>query len=175
VSLAEWVAVALLGKTRGSRGELTALPLSDKPERYEVLGSVFLFGAGMPAEGVCYQVESTWFHNQVLIFKFRDVDTISQAERLCGAEVRVPLSQRTALEPGEYFESELLGCEVVDRHTGESLGRVTRWDDGGSSGLLVVEENLLIPFARSICVEIDPVAKRIAVDLPEGLKDLNRP
>ena len=34
---------------------------------------------------------------------------------------------------------------------------------------------LLIPFARAICVEIDTQAKRILVNLPEGLKDLNRP
>lgn len=173
--MAEWVAVALLGKSRGNRGEVTALPLSGKPERYQSLNAVFLFGAGLPEEGSRYEVESTWFHNGVLIFKFRGVDTISDAEQLSGAEVRVPLSERAALEPGEYFESDLLGCEVIDRHTGTSLGRVTRWDDGGSSGLLVVEDNLMIPFARSICVEINPSDKRIAVDLPEGLKDLNRP
>jgi ribosomal 30S subunit maturation factor RimM len=33
---------------------------------------------------------------------------------------------------------------------------------------------LLIPFAGSICTEIDPSRRRILVDLPEGLKDLNR-
>jgi len=33
---------------------------------------------------------------------------------------------------------------------------------------------LLIPFARAICVEIDVAARRIVVDLPAGLKDLNR-
>jgi len=175
VSLAEWVAVALLGKTRGNRGEVTALALSGKPERYEGLESVFLFGSGLSEEGVRYEVETTWFHNGVLVFKFRGIDSIADAERLSGLEVRVPLSDRVPLESGEYFESDLVGCEVVERRTGESLGRVTRWDDGGSSGLLVVEGNLLIPFARSICVEIDTAAKRIAVELPEGLKDLNRP
>jgi 16S rRNA processing protein RimM len=169
-----WVAVALLGKTRGLRGEVTALALSSKPERYDALREVFLFGAGHPAEGARFEVESTWFHNGVLIFKFQGVDSIAAAECLSGAEVRIPLSQRAPLETGEYFESDLLGCEVVDRRTGERLGRVTRWDDGGGSGLLVVEGDLLIPFARSICVEIDPAAKRIAVELPEGLKDLNR-
>lgn len=169
-----WVVVALLGKTRGLRGEVTALPLSGKPERYRALREVFLFGAGHAAEGAPFEVESTWFHNGVLIFKFRGVDSIDDAERLNGAEVRVPLSQRTPLEPGEYFESDLVGCEVLDRRTGESLGRVTRWDDGGGSGLLVVEGDLLIPFARAICVEIDPAARRIAVELPEGLKELNR-
>jgi ribosomal 30S subunit maturation factor RimM len=43
----------------------------------------------------------------------------------------------------------------------------------GGSGILVVGKDLMIPFARSICVEIDVPAKRIAVDLPAGLKDLN--
>jgi len=175
VNPAEWVAVALLGKTRGNRGELTALALSDKPERYRRLQSVFLFGAGLDADGVRYEVEDTWFHQGVLIFKFRGVETISDAERLSGAEVRVPVADRVPLDPGEYFESDLVGCEVIDRQSGQSLGKVTRLEDGGSSGLLVVAEGLLIPFARSICVEIDPAAKRIAVDLPEGLLDLNRP
>jgi 16S rRNA processing protein RimM len=119
-------------------------------------------------------VESTWFHNGTLIFKFRGVDTISEAELLVGAEVRVPLEQRTPLEQGEFFQDDLLGCQVVDRRTGQSLGKVSGWEDGGGSGLLVVEGGLLIPFARSICVEIDPAARRIAVELPEGLKDLNR-
>ena len=86
----------------------------------------------------------------------------------------MPASQRAPLEPGEFFQSDLIGCDVVDRRTGESLGRVTGWNEGGGSGLLVLEDGLLIPFARSICVEIDPARRRIAVELPEGLKDLNR-
>ena len=165
----EWIAIAVLGKTRGNRGELTAFPLSGKPERYRELKEVFLFGSGSR-----YDVESTWFHNGSLIFKFRGVDTISAAELLTGAEVRVPLSQRTPLDQGEFFQDDLLGCQVVDRRTGQSLGTVSGWEDGGGAGLLVVDGGMLIPFARSICVEIDPAAKRIAVDLPEGLRDLNR-
>lgn len=168
---AEWVAVALLGKTRGNRGEITALALSSKLERYESLREVYLFREDeVPAR---YEVESTWFHDSTLIFKFRGVDTISEAERLSGAEVRVPIAERVALEPGEYFESDILGCDVIDRGTGESLGRVSAWEDGGAAGVLIVG-GLMIPFAREICVEIDPAAKRIAVELPEGLKDLNR-
>jgi 16S rRNA processing protein RimM len=164
-----WVAIAVLGKTRGNRGELTALPLSGKPERFESLEEVFLFGSGAR-----YEVEFTWFHQETLIFKFRGIDTISDAELLTGMEVRVPLDQRTPLEPGEFFQDDLLGCQVIDRRTGQSLGAVSGWEDSGGSGLLVVNDGLLIPFARSICVEIDPEAKRIAVELPEGLKDLNQ-
>jgi len=165
-----WVTVARLGKTRGNRGEITALALSDRPDRYQALGQVYLCGAGPPLPR---QVEHTWFHNGALIFKFQGVDTISDAELLVGMEVRIPIAERTELDPGEFFQSDLVGCEVVDRKSGARLGRVEAWQDGGGSGLLLVEGGLLIPFARSICVEIDVQARRIAVELPEGLRELN--
>ena len=164
-----WITIALLGKTRGNRGEITALSLSSKPERYSALREVYLFGAGER-----HEVEETWFHNATLIFKFRGVDCISDAELLSGCEVRVPLAERAPLEAGEFFQSDLIGCEVIEDATGERIGAVVDWDDSGGSGLLVVESDVLIPFARSICVEIDPVAKRITVKLPPGLKELNR-
>lgn len=167
---AAWVAIALLGKTRGNRGELTAIPLSSKPERFQALTEVYLFGSGERRE-----VETTWFHNGTLIFKFRGIDTISDAEPLTGSEVRVPLAERAALEPGEFFQSELIGCDVFDHQTGERIGSVTDWQDGGGAGILVVDRHLMIPFARAICVEIDPAARRIAVELPPGLRDLNQP
>jgi 16S rRNA processing protein RimM len=172
---AGWVAVALLGKTRGNRGEVTALALSSRPERYQELTGVYL--TGQPPDGGMqpFQVESAWFHGGVLIFKFRGVDTISDAERLSGREVRVPAGARIALEPGEYFQSDLVGCEIVDRGTGQPLGRVSGWQDGGGAGLLEIDGDWLLPFARSICVEINPAARRIAVELPPGLKDINRP
>lgn len=166
---AAWITIALLGKTRGNRGELTAISLSSKPERYSALREVYLFGSGERRE-----VEETWFHNGTLIFKFRGVDSISDAELLSGCEVRVPLSERAPLEAGEFFQSDLIGCEVIERVTGDRIGAVIDWDDSGGAGLLVLEGGLLIPFARSICVEIDPAAKRIAVELPPGLKELNR-
>ena len=200
LTAAGWVTVAVLGKTRGNRGEITAWALSSKPERYQSIEEVYLFGtatnpnrgtdAPIPASkaspgnvagsvipignGERFEVESIWFHQGTLVFKFRGVNTISDAERLNGLEVRVPMSQRTALDPGEFFQSDLIGCEVVDRRTGERLGRVSDWQDSGGPGLLVVEGELLIPFARAICVEIDPAARRIEVELPEGLRDLNR-
>ena len=100
----EWVAVAQLGKTRGNRGEVTAVALSSKPERYQALKEVFLFAPGGPAGGEKYEVESTWFHLGTLVFKFRGVDTISDAELLYGREVRIPASERISLDEGEYFQ-----------------------------------------------------------------------
>jgi ribosomal 30S subunit maturation factor RimM len=54
---------------------------------------------------------------------------------------------------------------------------VTGWQEYGGPGLLEVERpdggRILVPFARSICTEIDLEARSIRVDLPEGLEDLS--
>ncbi|HUA57940.1 MAG TPA: ribosome maturation factor RimM [Verrucomicrobiae bacterium] len=168
----EWVTLAVLGRTRGNRGEVTAIPLSGKPERFQELREVYLqAGSGEPQPA---ELESAWFHDRTLILKFRGVDTISDAASLSGAELRVPASQRAALDAGEFYQSDLIGCEVVDR-TGRLVGKVREWQDAGGAGVLELDNGLLIPFARNICIGIDPAAGRITVELPPGLEDLNRP
>ena len=166
-----WVTLAVLGKTRGNRGELTAFPYSST-ERCRSLNEVFLFvpGSAAPIRG---NVESVWEHGERLIFKFKGVDSISEAERLQGAEIRLPFAERPEAAPGEYYRSDLIGCQVVEQEGGKVLGCVTGWQDTGGAPLLEVDD-LLIPFAASICVLVDPQARRIVVQLPEGLKDLSR-
>ena len=80
--------------------------------------------------------------------------------------------QNAGLDAGEYYESDLIGCEVVERDGEASLGRVKRFQDGGTSGLFEMESGLLIPFVRAVCVAIEPERRRIVVDLPAGLKEL---
>jgi len=111
-------------------------------------------------------------HGDHLILKFRGVDTISDAEKLAGADVAIPLEQRAALTDDEVYQSDLIGCEVVDS-TGRSLGVVSDFEETGGTPLLRVGEDLLIPFAKSICTKIDFEHKQITVNLPEGLLDLN--
>ena len=120
-------------------------------------------------------VESAWFHKDHVIFKFRGVDSISQAEALVGADVCVPAGERLVLPEGEYYQSDLIGCEIVDS-AGKIRGRVEGWQEYGGPPLLEVRtpegKELLIPFAKSICTNINLAAKRIEVTLPEGLEDL---
>ena len=165
---ADWVSVAVLGRPRGNRGELTAESLSSKPERFARLKDVRLLG-----ETTTREVEEVWEHAGALVFKFRGVDSISDAEKLRGGEVQVPGSERVELEPGEYFHSDLMGCEVRDRLSGRVIGRVTNFKEYGGPSLLEVNGGrILIPFVAAICVDIRPEAKLIQVDLPEGLEEL---
>lgn len=161
----------MVSRPRGNRGEVMVEPMTSQTDRYLDLTRVFLFGDGSPAE-----VEFVWNHDGRWVFKFRGVDSISDAELLRGAEIRLPFEERRALEENEFFHADLVGCEVVDRTSGEGLGLVVRFqEDAGGSGLLELEDGTLIPFVRSICTGIDPEHKRILVDLPEGLRELNRP
>jgi 16S rRNA processing protein RimM len=137
------------------------VPLSSRADRVK---TVFVGEQPM-------QVERTWMHGDELILKFAGVDTISDAEKLAGAEVAIPFEQRAALGEDEYYESDLIGCEVFDP-AGRSLGKVTEFEETAGTPVLHVGD-LLIPFAKSICTLIDPTNKRIVVDPPEGLLDLN--
>jgi 16S rRNA processing protein RimM len=166
----DWVTVAVLSRIRGNKGELAAVSYTSRPERLQELRRVYLFGDGSE-----HTVESVWFHGGEPVFKFAGVDTISAAEPLRGAEVRVPFSERTPAGPGEYFLSDLIGCEVFDARTGARLGAVSGCAEPGGQVLLEVGEELLVPLVKEICVSIDPAARRIVVDLPEGLEGLNRP
>jgi 16S rRNA processing protein RimM len=122
------------------------------------------------------EVERTWMHGDLLIFKFKGVDTISDAERLAGADVSIPFDQRPAPPEGEYYQSDLLGCEVFDP-TGRLLGTLESWQETAGTPILEVRtpdhKEMLIPFAKSICTKIDLEQRRIEVTLPEGLEDLN--
>ena len=95
------------------------------------------------------------------------VDSISDAEKLRGAEVQVPRSERVELEPGEYFHSDLIGCEVRDRASGRVIGRVTNFEEYGGPPLLEIDGGrMLIPFVKAICVDIRPDEKLIQVGSP---------
>jgi 16S rRNA processing protein RimM len=168
--LQNWVAIALLGKPRGNRGELTAISFSSKPERFDSLQRVYLSGHAEP-----FLIEEIWEHKGALVFKFGGIDSISDAEKFHGCEVRVPAAERAPLEPGEYYHSDLIGCTVIDKSTGQSLGKVTALQDAGGGGLLVIDGNILFPFATGLCKRIDISERRIEVEVPAGLLELNQP
>jgi len=122
------------------------------------------------------QVENAWMHGDHLILKFKGVDTISDAEKLAGADVAIPFEQRAVLAEQEYYQSDLIGCEVVDA-SGRLLGFVDDFQETGGAPLLAVKtpdgRELLIPFAKSICTKLDLDRKQITVNPPDGLLDLN--
>jgi len=185
VSPAEWsgVTLARILRARGRKGEVAAEILTDFPERLTRLHEVWLSGGAGAARRVA--VRACWLHKQQAIFHFEGCDSISEAERLVGLEVQVPLSERVELPQGSYYVTDLMGCEVWETHRSSgavaSLGVVRDVQFPGEetpgTPLLVVETQageLLLSLAEEICRRIDVAARRIEVVLPEGLRELNQ-
>ena len=181
------VTLARILRARGRRGEVAAEILTDFPERLAQLTSAELWDGKNPPRRVA--IRECWLHNGQAIFLFEGSDSISDAERLVGLEIQIPLSERVPLAAGSYFVTDLIGCEVfqsprsgaTEKTNAEKLGDVRDVQSTGESvagtPVLVVATpygELLIPLATEICTRIDTAARRIEVILPEGLRDLNQ-
>jgi 16S rRNA processing protein RimM len=163
------VAIAKTVRTRGLRGELVAEILTDFPERFDETEKVF---AVLPnGERRALEIENSWFQKERVILKFAGVDSIEAAEVFINAEICVPESEAVTLEEGEFFDWELIGC-AVETVEGEPVGTVKEiMRTGGTENLVVAgaEKDYLIPFAETICPQVDVENKLIRVDLPDGL------
>jgi 16S rRNA processing protein RimM len=178
---AEFVTLALVRKTQGRHGEVAAEVHSGVPERFAEGMKLFALPRALSAEKVQrreLEVEGFWPHKELLVLKFRGVDSMSDAELLIGSELQVPRSQRAVLEPGWNYISDLAGCSVFDR--GREIGRIEDVVFGaGEAPLLIVADasgkKFDVPFAEAYLESVDLAAKQVSMSLPEGLLEINAP
>jgi len=165
------VAIARIVKPRGLRGESVAVVLTDFPERFDGLERVT---AVMPkGERLDLKIEDSWFQKNRIVIKFEGYDSVEAAETLRNADICIAESEAVELETDEFFDWELTGCRV-ETINGENVGTVREVMRTGGTEILVVagdEKEFLIPFAETICVEVDVDRKVIKIDPPEGLLD----
>ena len=164
------VVIARIVKTRGLRGEVVADLLTDFPERFEGLEDVRVRPVS-GGDGGELKIEKFWFQKGRVILKFAGLDTVEQAEKLRDSDVCVPEEDAVQLEDDEFFDWQLAGCKV-ETIDGTAIGEVSEVMRTGGTEILVVKgggKEYLIPFAGSICTDVDIENKIIRVDPPEGL------
>ncbi len=171
----DFITLARVVKTQGRHGEVAVELHSDVPGRlHQGVRLLALAEDGSRRE---LRVEDAWPHKEFLVLKFAGVDSISEAEPLVGCELQVPRSERAQLEEGAAYVSDLVGCTLADH--GKEIGVVSDVRFGaGEAPLLVVgsgKNELEIPFAQEFLLRVDLDAKRIEMNLPEGLLDVNAP
>jgi len=165
------VLAEILG-ARGNQGEVLVRSQTDVPGRLEHLKKAsarLANGSDVPVE-----ISEGWQHRGHWVLKFVGVDSIDAADLFRGADLWVPFADRASLPEGEFFQSDLIGCQVLDKQTGERVGAVK--DLWKQSGPILMEvqrgaREVLIPFASELC-DVDLATSTIRVDLPEGLLDL---
>jgi 16S rRNA processing protein RimM len=112
-------------------------------------------------------LQSVREHQGRLLVRFEHFDSVEEAETLKGATLYAS-RDRITLQPGEFLDADLVGCDVYDRSN--PIGTVERVEHYPASEMLVVRGRL-IPMIDEFVKAIDVAKKRIDAELPEGLLD----
>ena len=172
----EWddmILVGFVARAHGNKGQVILNSESDFAEqRFRQGARLYARIGDGPVEVL--EVTAVRFQQGRPIVALAGFSSIGEAERLAGAELRVPESDQEPLPAGVYYHHQLVGCEVIT-NTGEHLGRVRAIEGDGDATRIIVRgprAEVMIPLAQEFCA-IDVDAKKIVVTLPQGLLEVN--
>jgi 16S rRNA processing protein RimM len=173
---AKWEDMAVVGRIarpHGLRGQVIVNLETDFPEERFYSGAELFVARGETAAPLT--IASVRFHQGRPIIAVAGIESIEAAEDLVGLELRVPADRLMPLPAGTFYHHDLVGCRV-ETTAGKEVGIVTAVEGTASVTRLVItsgDEEILIPLASEICTVIDAEGKRIVVDPPAGLLELN--
>jgi len=166
--------VGWIARPHGIRGQVILNPETDfLDERFQEGCELFIVRGGAVES---LRLTTVRFQRDRPVVGIAGVDSIEQARELQGAELRVPAGRLVRLPEGTFYRHDLVGCRV-ETTAGIEVGIVAEVEGAGNAIRLVITsegEEILIPFASEICREIDQAGKRIIVEPPAGLLELNR-
>ena len=167
-SFADMVTIGRIVRPQGRKGEVVVEPLSDRPDRFPSLRQAFVAGDSGAARPV--QVRDAWPHKGRFVLKLEGVDSIDDAERYRGLDLRIPEEDLSALPEGSYYHHQLRDLRVEDAG-GREVGRVADvMKTGGEADVLVVRGangETLIPLVDAFVREVDLPGGRVVVLVPE--------
>ena len=165
------IQIGRVARSHGNKGQVIVNLDTDFPdERFTVGRKVFVGVSGEPRT-----ITSTRFHQGRPVIGLEGIETIDDADALAGAELKVLASELPALPEGTYYRHDLVGCRVQDTD-GRIIGDVIAVEGPLEASRLVVTAShgeVLIPLVADICVEVAPSERRIKVNVPDGLIELN--
>jgi len=165
--------IGWIARAHGIRGQVIVNPDTDFPaERFRPGAELFVERGGRVE---ALTVTSVRFQHARPVLGIAGVETMSEAETFAGCELRVPRDQLATLPAGTYYRHDLIGCRVETRD-GAQVGVVKDVEGTLTASRLVVDGGageVLIPLAAPVCTSIDLDARRIIIEPPEGLLDLN--
>ena len=165
-------ALGKIKKAHGVRGEASVEAWTEY-ERFEEITDVTLVSPD-ESETRKARIENVRENRGRALIKFSGIDTPEEMQTLKEWTIEIPESQARTPDPDEYFIHDLVGMRLIDR-SGTDRGQVIDAYEGGGGLLLHVrrddDKEYDVPFAASICVDIDVKKKVITVELPEGIDE----
>jgi 16S rRNA processing protein RimM len=174
--LAKWDEMALVGRVaraHGIRGQVIVNPDTDFPEqRFQPGAELFVNRAGV-VEPVL--VTTVRFHRERPVIGLRGIDDMNAANGLAGSELRVPVERLASLPPGSLLQarSGRVPCGDARGRAGRCRHRRRGHDGRKPARRRGARGEVLVPFVAAICTTIDPAGKRIVIEPPAGLLEVN--
>lgn len=168
--------IGRIARAHGIRGQVIVNIDTDFPsERFEPGAELMLKREVRDAEPEPITITTMRLHQGRPVIGIDGIGDMNAAMALVGAEIRIPREQLMPLPAGMFYWHDLIGCRV-DTESGMTVGTVTRVERTTGHSHLVVDaasSEVLIPLVAAICTTVDPRHKRIVIDPPDGLLDVN--
>jgi 16S rRNA processing protein RimM len=173
--MADRIAVGVIRKPHGVRGEASVEVWTDSIERIGTLKEVTLVSPDETSSRTAV-IETVRAHKERALVKFREFSAPEELRDVHNWTIEISEDEARELEADEYYLHDLPGLTLVDAE-GKERGVVVDAYEGGGGILLSVKRAdgrmFDVPFAADICTEIDLAQKRIVVAMPEGLENID--
>ena len=154
---------------KGLKGEVKVNSFTDDNTKFERIPKVFLKRKNDLTE---HEIEKVGYHKNQVIIKFKNVNTVEEAEILRNSYIVVDREIFGELPEGVYYIADLIGLDVFTE-SNEYLGKVDDIFSTGSNDVYVVKDELgkqkLLPGIDEVIKQIDLESGKIIVNLIEGL------
>ncbi len=165
----ELLQVGIISSTHGVRGEVKVYPTTDDVKRFKKLKDVIL---DTGKEQMPLEIESVKFFKQMVILKFKGIDTLNDVEKYRQKSLYVTRANAVRLRKDEYFIADLIGIQVFDEENKE-LGVLEDVMATGANDVYVIKltdgRELLLPAIKQCILEVDIAQGRMQVHVLEGL------
>jgi len=159
----------------GTDGRVSVQLDTDNPKHYQKTESVFveIHGKLVPffIQSIRLMPDGTGQ------FKFEDVESEEQTKMLIGCNVYLPLDKLPALKGNKFYYHEVIGFTVWDLNINQSAGVIVDVLDNSPNDLFQLNlegQEVLIPITDAWLRNVDRSGKRIEMELPEGLIEVNK-
>ncbi|GGL44220.1 ribosome maturation factor RimM [Sporolactobacillus putidus] len=171
--MTDWIYVGKIVNTRGIKGEVKVISVTDFPEKRFAKGAVLYVHDDKSSSYQPLTVVGHQHHKQFDFLTFEQFSTINEAEKYKGCSLYVSKDQLSELESGAYYYHQIIGADVVT-DTGAPLGKVKEILSPGANDVWVIRtkgKDLLLPYIKDVVKTVDTEQKRITVHLIPGLID----
>ncbi|MBN1633724.1 MAG: 16S rRNA processing protein RimM [Ignavibacteria bacterium] len=170
------IVVGKILKNIGKNGDVKVLPLTDFPDRFKRLESVYLFLEHgneyiLNNDSELFEIANVDIQNESVIMKFHGISNQDDASKLRNALICIDEKDRIPLPDGRFYLYELIGFRV--KAEGTYLGKVEKIENYGGDDLLKVksfkEKFFFVPINEFFIIKINSSLKEIEINLIEGL------